>query len=941
LIALQLARPLECRGCVVCAPTVHLTICCPCVDVQCSIAGNYIKAQGVTHLAEALAKNTGLERLYVGNHGTKVLWQKGTNVNRLVTVHFKFSEPVVGLGDEEVREICEAAVACGDEVPWGRCKLMLIGHGRAGKTQTLRTLRGLDFEAESPSTVVSATAHLTVDRTVVDSHFVEMEEPVQARDHLARGVAMKLTRRGRVDFQRRQVNAQPKLKSGEARTIGRKLGLLHSRMKNNPTRMLKRSANVRSLMQVPSQTLELLDRDLVLGQRNAIAGDNVPVSFTVWDCGGQQVFHAIHHMFLSSFSVYLLVFDMAELLNETTRGEELEHLKFWLNSVALHAPDAPVVVVGTHADMVPSASGKAAVDELLLGLREKFKALRWVGGGDDGAMLYFPLDNKRADGAGTQGVVALRKTIVAQAHSLDFVKRHVPLSWTLFLDKLLKMDNVATLSLTEMHAQGNALGVRSDAVTKMLAYCHKLGMLLHWQDTPVLSNIVTVDPQWLVNAIARVIHSSELHGTAEERQARKLAGVGRDYEEMMKTGLATRELLRCMWAEFGDDKFEFLVDLMVSAMLMAEWNPDGLTQPERYVVPSVVTGAVVLDDGVVSPRAADVPITSSAVAALDFSEFYLPSGLFPRLVAQCVLASSEFASKAPALGVDTALVWFGGCAVSLRCVMAEERIVVGFSDTHRAAEHLATVRRMLEIIRAEVMAGDRLKYRVLLRSADTPDWIAVDVLMKAALKGETSVPTLDRSRSVALQSLSRWQRLVTTDSAKQQVRIGQVPVDQIRVLGNKFKNHCFLSHKQSEGNHAVGRLQLLLEKEGFSCWLDQNERELNVNGMMDGIDAAKCFLSYVTKSVFESAYVCMEITHAFELTKPFIFLRECDEKVAGFVTFDQARASALEAEQAGRLPNGFTAMMDKCEMLEFRTRDFFLKGVLGEIVGRLDNVCNV
>jgi hypothetical protein len=142
-------------------------------------------------------------------------------------------------------------------------------------------------------------------------------------------------------------------------------------------------------------------------------------------------------------------------------------------------------------------------------------------------MLYFPLDNTRSVDASTQGGTALRHSIVAQAESLDFVKRQVPLSWTLFLDELLKMDNVATLSLTEFHAQGNALGMRSDEVTKMLAYCHKLGMLLHWRHTPVLSNMVTVDPQWLVNAVARVIHSSELHDAAKERHARKVAGVGR------------------------------------------------------------------------------------------------------------------------------------------------------------------------------------------------------------------------------------------------------------------------------------------------------------------------------------------------------------------------------------------------------------------------------
>jgi GTPase SAR1 family protein len=245
--------------------------------------------------------------LYIGKHGTKAPWQKVTNVNRLVTVHFASGKTVVGLGDKELREVCAAAVANGDEVPWGRCKLTLIGQGRAGKTQTLCTLRGLDFAAESPSTAVSATKHLAVDRTVVDRRFVEMEEPAQARDHLARGVAMNLS-------QRRQVDAQSKWKSAAARTIGRKQGFLPRRMKNNPTRKPKRVAN-ESTIQVPDNTLKLLDKSVVLGQRNAVAGDNVPVSFTVWNCDGQQVFHAIHHMFLSSFSVYLLVFDMSELLN--------------------------------------------------------------------------------------------------------------------------------------------------------------------------------------------------------------------------------------------------------------------------------------------------------------------------------------------------------------------------------------------------------------------------------------------------------------------------------------------------------------------------------------------------------------------------------------------------------------------------------------------------
>jgi len=52
---------------------------------------------------------------------------------------------------------------------------------------------------------------------------------------------------------------------------------------------------------------------------------------------------AMHHVFLTRYGVYLLAFDMREILTNTDQA--ISDLKFWLNSVELHAPDAPVVLV--------------------------------------------------------------------------------------------------------------------------------------------------------------------------------------------------------------------------------------------------------------------------------------------------------------------------------------------------------------------------------------------------------------------------------------------------------------------------------------------------------------------------------------------------------------------------------------------------------------------
>ena len=66
---------------------------------------------------------------------------------------------------EEVasREVCE---------PWLRAKLMLVGEGRAGKTSTKRTLLGLQFNPNEPSTVGADTTSVCQ----VRSHIVPVAQ---------------------------------------------------------------------------------------------------------------------------------------------------------------------------------------------------------------------------------------------------------------------------------------------------------------------------------------------------------------------------------------------------------------------------------------------------------------------------------------------------------------------------------------------------------------------------------------------------------------------------------------------------------------------------------------------------------------------------------------------------------------------------------------------
>ncbi len=72
------------------------------------------------------------------------------------------------------------------------------------------------------------------------------------------------------------------------------------------------------------------------------------ITFTVWDFGGQEVFYPTHQLFLSSRSIYVVMFKLTKV--------NLDRLEYWLrhiNSVSNTRP--PTFIVGTHRDQLSDA----------------------------------------------------------------------------------------------------------------------------------------------------------------------------------------------------------------------------------------------------------------------------------------------------------------------------------------------------------------------------------------------------------------------------------------------------------------------------------------------------------------------------------------------------------------------------------------------------------
>jgi hypothetical protein len=100
---------------------------------------------------------------------------------------------------------------------------------------------------------------------------------------------------------------------------------------------------------------------------------------------GQEVYYSTHQFFLSQRSIYIVVFDMStlNLSSSTPSGsapatappitsaftagagtDGLERVNYWLQCIALWAPQSPVIIVGTHLDEVSSEKVAAIEAEI-------------------------------------------------------------------------------------------------------------------------------------------------------------------------------------------------------------------------------------------------------------------------------------------------------------------------------------------------------------------------------------------------------------------------------------------------------------------------------------------------------------------------------------------------------------------------------------------------
>lgn len=208
------------------------------------------------------------------------------------------------------------------------------------------------------------------------------------------------------------------------------------------------------------------------------------LSISILEFGGAQAFNVIHHLFISSYSISVIVFSMARFLSN--KEACLQNLNECFNSIVSHAYDngtmahakPRIVFVGTYKDKVSDFEAHEIISnslceefskkegwELVLKYERKAKSSGNV------KFNYFPIDNTLSyTDPDLKHLIQLFETYLANS---EVVNDEKPLSWLKCIDAL-NSEKVSSLSLRQVCKITNRCNMNYSETLQFLRYMNKV-----------------------------------------------------------------------------------------------------------------------------------------------------------------------------------------------------------------------------------------------------------------------------------------------------------------------------------------------------------------------------------------------------------------------------------------------------------------------------------
>ena len=600
----------------------------------------------------------------------------------------------------------ERAIARGSK-PWNRSKVMLVGEGRVGKTALCNSMMGKPF-VDSESTVGLTLLKCQVRRAAAGEHGGWGDQTKPEREfeagvaELIRSMKSSTSEECRVsvfpDPPLQLSDAEPARRITEARnspgTTSRisdawnwftheVLGSRSELKINNNNGQVsnteggtnidgsssKHSASSKSTSVTPT-TIQP-DSTLVMKFLADVQMTESNLILSLFDFGGQSVFNIIHHLFLTSYGVYVVVFNMEDLLDDDRKEHALNELSFWINSIVIHTLDsetgktAPVFLAGTHKDIIANPSDHERISK---NIDDMFgRNIGWPSIVENSSFCFFPVDNRI--GHQDDVVADLMSKVENVLKEADYVKAPRPLTWLKAMDDLLAVGK-SFLSIDQVAAIAARSGLEEDTVPYFLSFLNEMGVLL-WLNETGLRDVVILDIMtFFVEPATRIIcnhrpqpFDNTVHHKTLQEACRKEHRVA--WEEMTLRGVVSRPLIDyILKTSSAQTMSDVVINMMLKCGLIVKLeqrrstttaDSAHMTPSEKYLVPALLPCTVhdpsTFQDCIwkhidrhnscyfVFSTQPDVSSQACVYSAQLKRDCFLPKGLMERLIGKAVMWS--------------------------------------------------------------------------------------------------------------------------------------------------------------------------------------------------------------------------------------------------------------------------------------------------------------
>ena len=557
--------------------------------------------------------------------------------------------------------------------PWNRSKVMLLGEGRVGKTALSNSMMGKPFQ-ETESTVGLTKLTCDVQKTSANNGRWSVFEKPQEKE-FETGVAQVIKEMESKQLVKKKQSSQQtvsrQINSQTLKPTDAKKQLDTVTTSRNLASQLKSGSEVaqplKALDEINDNTINTdvggiePDQESVMKYLKDVRVEGSDLILSFFDFGGQSVFNIIHHLFLTSYGVYVVAFNMLDMLKNIEKC--LAELSFWINSFVMHTGDsersqtAPVFIVGTHKDKVNDRAKHIDISNIL---EQRFGHNRIVWPRvvlNEEDLFFFPVDNRNSQ---QDGVIRnLMSKIENSVKLSDYVKQPRPLFWLKVLDELMAADK-SSFAFNEALSIAIANGVKESDVRYLLKFLNEMGVVL-WLNEEGLRDVVILDiisffiePATLIicNHIAKPSDETIHHRKIQKRCKQNFMS---EWEEMIERGVVARELINFLWADHVKaDNIPVILSIMLKFGLIVRLEPsqESGRSTEKYLVPALLPCTkgdprTFIDDlwnkltffetcYFVFSTASDFSTNQALTYKQLRDECFLPRGLMERLIAKAV-----------------------------------------------------------------------------------------------------------------------------------------------------------------------------------------------------------------------------------------------------------------------------------------------------------------